>query len=208
MTELSTEMIQQSKKKQIALLGMGILLYVLLTLGAVAFYRSGTTQLQCRMVQNMIYLLMFGICLLLMWLGKQSFSHYGWSFRKLGLQIGIGLAIGAGLTLFMMMFGDLPRIPQTLPYVVLSQLLVGMSEEAFWRGFVLQTLQDLDISKNRSILLSSLLFGLCHFPIQFSMMQVLVSFVIGLIFAALRTEFKEIIGIPTLLIGHAWNNIF
>lgn len=103
--------------------------------------------------------------LILMKLTKKRFAHFGICFHNLRAWILIGAAIGAGLTVFMMIFGGLPAIPEKFLHVVCSQLLVGLSEEGLWRGFVLQPIWDMLGFKNKAGIGSSYLFGLSHFLI-------------------------------------------
>lgn len=139
---------------------------------------------------------------------KKPPAHFGLFFRKLPMQIMTGAAIGAGLTVLMMIFGSFPAFPNRFAYILFSQLLVGLSEETFWRGFVLQSVWDISASKDQAIFFSSLLFGLSHFPIGGSVAQVIAAFLIGILLAVLRTEFKETVGIPAVAVGHAISNIF
>lgn len=197
------------KRKNVILLIFAVAVYMLIIVGVVHLYGNKDISVTTKkLLQNGVYLLFLIMSLILMKCTKKSFTYFGISFTKLPLQILIGIAIGLGLNLFMLLFGSVPSVPNEFVYIVFSQLLVGISEETFWRGFVLHVIWDTWDSKDKAVLFSSLLFGLSHFPIGGSIAQVFAAFIIGAFLAVLRTEFKENIGIPALAIGHAISNIF
>lgn len=197
------------KRKNTVLLVLSLIVYFLIFILVVHIYGiDGVTVLQKRILQNVTYLATFALTLVLMKCVKKPFSQFGLFAKRLPLQLLAGLALGGALTLAELIFGRAPSIPDHFLYILLSQALVALSEETFWRGFVLQTAKDITGSKDWAIFLSSLLFGLSHFPIGHSIAQVVFTFIIGAIFAALRLEFEDTMGIPALAVGHALSNIF
>lgn len=197
------------KSRQAVLLVCGLLLYMLITLAVVRVYRMETvTQLQKQILQNATYIVMLLLSLGLMKSAKKPFSRFGLSAAHMGRQLLVGIAAGAGLKAVLLLFGSIPAVPENVLYVVLSQALVAFSEETFWRGYVLDTALELTGTKDRAVFISSLLFGLSHYPIGHSIAQVIVTFIIGALFAVLRTEFGNTVKIPALAVGHALNNIF
>lgn len=198
-----------TKGASMVLLALAIGIYLLVTAGVVHLYKTaGLGELSLRMVQNGTYLVFLAMSLTLMRCAKKPFAHFGVFFERLPVQLLVGAVAGIGLKVFMLLFGSVPSIPQDFVYTALSQLLVGISEETFWRGFVVQMIWDISGTKDRAVLVSSLLFGLCHFPVGGSIAQVIVACLIGMLLAALRTEFKDTLGIPALAVGHAITNIF
>ncbi len=199
----------RQKKRGVLLLAAAILLYLLLTVGVI--WLSGQMSSGIfgkRLLQNGAYLLFLGLSFLWMRCAGKPPAAYGWFLQNLPMQLLAGAAIGIGLTVFLLLFGSVPAVPESFAYVLFSQLLVGFSEETFWRGFVLQTLWDTTASKDAAVLLSSLLFGLVHLPLGGSAVQVLAAFLVGIFLAVLRTEFDQTVGIPALALGHAICNIF
>lgn len=197
------------KKKETVWLIIAVAVYLSVILGVTAVYRTADIgELSKRFLQNAVYAFLLAFSMLMMKCVKKPFSHFGLFFRKMSVQIAAGAAIGIGLNVFMLMLGSVPAVPENLVYVVLSQLLVGISEEAFWRGFVLHMIWDVWSSKDKAVFFSSLLFGLSHFPIGGSFAQVIAAFIIGMFLAALHTEFKDSVGVPALAVGHALLNIF
>ena len=198
-----------TKGASMVLLALAIGIYLLVTAGVVHLYKTaGLGELSLRMVQNGTYLVFLAMSLALMRCAKKPFAHFGVFFERLPVQLLVGAAAGIGLKVFILLFGSVPSIPQDFVYTALSQLLVGISEETFWRGFVVQMIWDISGTKDRAVLVSSLLFGLCHFPVGGSIAQVIVACLIGMLLAVLRTEFKDTLGIPALAVGHAITNIF
>lgn len=195
-----------NQRRRIVLLAAGLAAYWLTAIGVVLAYKQ-MDLVGRRLLQNGVYLFLLALALVLMRAAKKPWVWYGASFCRLPLQVLIGVAVGGGLLLFMWMLGHVPAIPQEPLYVALSQLLVGLSEETFWRGFVLHMLWDTTGSKDTAVLISSLLFGCGHVLLGGSLMQVVVTAITGMVLAVLRTEFPETVGIPALAIGHALANI-
>ena len=107
-----------------------------------------------------------------------------------------------------MLFGKMPTLPTPLVYMVCSQLLVAASEEMFWRGFLLTELGNAFGKHDVAVPLTSLLFVISHFPLTLSIGQVIFTFVVGVLFAVFRTEFRGTVGIPALVLAHWLSNLF
>lgn len=198
-----------SKAKKIILLILSVTIYILLVLGVVYIYKTANIgDTKKRIIQNTVYIIFVLLSLVLMKQSNNPFSHYGLFLKKFPLQLIIGAASGIGIILFMFIFGNSPSFPENFLFVMLSQLLVALSEETFWRGYVLQTIWDVSESKDRAVLISSLLFGFAHLPLNGSIVQVIAAVIIGIFLSVIRTEFKEYAGIPALTVAHALFNIF
>lgn len=202
-------MVKKEERKHVLLLIIGICIYMLIVIAVVRIAGvDALTQLQKRILQNVTYVVILGITLVLMKCSGNTFSQFGLFVKKMHLQIMIGAAAGAALLLFMLMLGSVPTIPEHVLYAVFSQALVGFAEETLFRGFILHTVRELTASKDIAVFLTSLFFALSHIPIHYSIAQVVVAFLVGAFFAVLRTEFEDTVGIPTLAIAHALCNIF
>ena len=76
-------------------------------------------------------------------------------------------------------------------YLFFSIFIIGLGEELFWRGFIQQKISNF-FSKNISIWLTAILFGLAHFYIF-----IIIPFRIGIFFLAMIT-----------IIGAIWGYLF
>lgn len=199
----------RNNRKNIILLAVSIITYTLIIFAVMSFCSidSISTTLK-KIIQNAFYIIMFLGTILLMKISPKPFLDFGFFKNKLFKQILIGLAIGLGNMLIMFIFRKLPQLPQNTLYVILSQILVGLSEEAFFRGFILTSLNEITKSKDLSIFISALFFALCHLSVYSSIVQLIPIFLMGIFMAVLRTEFKDSIGIISLAVGHALFNIF
>lgn len=195
--------------KSLLLSIIGLVSYLAITIITVYIYgKANLTVWANRGIQNGVYLILFLTTLGLCKLSEDTFHDYGIRFSKMPRQLIVGVGIGAGLLLIGFVFGAVPSIQDSFLYVVLSQLLVGASEELFWRGFLLQNILKISGSTNVAVGVSSLLFALSHMPNHLSLGYFIFTFVTGCILAVLRTEFKDSVGIPALAFGHALSNIF
>lgn len=86
-------------------------------------------------------------------------------------------------------------------------IFVGMGEEIIFRGYFLDRFQSLTSSKIWAVVLSSVLFGLWHYPVGRNIMQVLMTSVIGAVYAIARLRIKNC---STLSVGiaHGLNDAF
>jgi uncharacterized protein len=124
--------------------------------------------------------------------GLRLATAFGWSIEYLGRQVLTGLALLAvtlSLTLFPALLGfSVVGQGETRPLVfmylaVRMLVLVGFVEEFAWRGYVLRGARRAFRSGPWAIVISSLLFGLWHFPGGHDVLQVIVTALIGAIYA-------------------------
>ncbi len=76
-------------------------------------------------------------------------------------------------------------------YIVKNMVFVGMGEELIWRGYFYHRLIELTGSGIWAVVLSSILFGVWHYPIGQDILQVLVVTCIGLIYGFARLKVKN-----------------
>lgn len=206
-TEEKTDIID-TKKKSILLITIAIVFSLLITLLAVSIYQHGNLPpIGNRVVQNVTYIVMLGATFLLMKVSGKQFKEYGLFREKLMRQILIGFAIsGIALVLFSFI-GWRPSAKESICYLILSQILVGFSEELLFRGLILTLMRDIVKNTNQAVVLTAVLFGVWHFPISHSVSHVVSACLIGAVYGALRTALDDdVIGIPSLAIAHCiWN---
>ena len=144
---------------------------------------------------------------------KDKLSDYGFSQYNLPQQLALGIGIGLGmagvLTLLPMLLLGKDSVYTGRNYTTVTEaigglayfvLIVGLSEEFIFRGFLYTKLDNDCISDAVPILLTSVLFGLYHFS-GVNLMQVLITGLIGAFFCICR---KKIPGctILSLAIAH------
>lgn len=76
-------------------------------------------------------------------------------------------------------------------YIVKSMIFVGMGEEIIWRGYFYERLKEIISSGTWAVVISSILFGLWHYPIGQNIMQVIMTAGIGLIYGFARLKVKD-----------------
>jgi membrane protease YdiL (CAAX protease family) len=156
------------------------------------------------------YLVIVAVLVVAARLGHLSVGKaFGWSTEHLGRQLLTGLALLAitlSLTLLPALFGvgvlgDGETRPLAFLYVAFRTfVMVGFVEEFAWRGFVLNGARAALRSKTWSIVVSSVLFGLWHYPGGQDVLQVLVTALIGALYATARLTVR---GCTTLATGTA-----
>lgn len=205
-----TEQGEAGRKGSLIAAIVEVLLYAAVTAAVVLCYRhAGLSQRGgARWLQNGAYLVMLLLALAAMFRGGRRPRDYGIFFSKPHVQAGIGLALGGTMILAAMLFGRMPTLPTPPVYMVCSQLLVATSEELFWRGFLLTELGNVFGKRDIPVPLTALLFAVSHFPLTFSIGQVIFTFVVGVLFAVFRTEFRGTVGIPALVLAHWVSNLF
>lgn len=132
--------------------------------------------------------------------GLRLSTAFGWSTEHLGRQVLIGLALlvlTLSLTLFpavlgFSVVGSGEARPLAFVYVAMRTfVLVGFVEEFAWRGYVLGGARRALRSGPWAIVVSSVLFGLWHFPGGQDVLQVLVTALIGAIYATAMLKVRH-----------------
>jgi membrane protease YdiL (CAAX protease family) len=76
-------------------------------------------------------------------------------------------------------------------YIVKNMVFVGMGEELVWRGYFYVRLKEITGSGAWTVVISSILFGLWHYPVGQNILQVLMVTVLGLIYGLARLKIKN-----------------
>ena len=132
--------------------------------------------------------------------GTRFASAVGFSTRHAGRQLLTALALLAvtlAVALAMAalgfhMFGEGQTQPGLFLYSALrSFLLVGFGEELIWRGYVLGSLRRNVHSNAAAVALSSVLFGLWHYPGGQDVLQVGVTMLLGALWGTARVRIRH-----------------
>lgn len=194
------------RKKSISLIIIPLIISLAITLAAVGLYKNMNLSDTCnRLIQNAAYVLMLLTTFSFMKICKKSFREFGLFKEHLFKQIIIGIIISGVFLLLAALSGWRPYLKENLLYLALSQVLVAFSEELLFRGYVITMLKDVVNTANKAMVVSAIIFGLWHYPIGQSIGQVITTFLLGLIFGALRTIFyntDDEIGILSFVIAH------
>lgn len=84
------------------------------------------------------------------------------------------------------------RSPIILIYYVIKALIfVGVGEELIWRGYFYERIKEITNSGTLTVVISSILFGLWHYPNGQNIMQVIVVSGLGLIYGFARLKVKD-----------------
>lgn len=160
-------------------------------------------------IQNISYVLSICVILLAIKMSKKSLRDFGLFTDHLFKQILIGLVVGFVLVVLLQWTSFLQASPNL--YDIFSMMLVGFSEELLFRGFLFTMIYELSGSRLKAAFISSIIFGIWHYPVGQSIDQVINATIIGLIYSVIRSLYfrtdKEI-GIIPLSIFHWMNNIF
>lgn len=132
-----------------------------------------------------------------------SISTFGFTRKHISTQIFFGIAIAVILLIIFVggftILGYKPHdyLSQAAPSIrllflnlVFLSFIVGPIEEFIWRGYLLSILTDISQSSAWGVVLSSVLFGASHW-MGGSLIQVLNTFLIGLVFALSKQKFKN-----------------
>jgi uncharacterized protein len=75
--------------------------------------------------------------------------------------------------------------------IVKSMIFVGMGEELVWRGYFFERLKKITGVGTWAVIISSILFGLWHYPIGQNILQVIMVTGLGLIYGFARLKVKD-----------------
>ena len=99
------------------------------------------------------------------------------------------------------MLGQKPRSLFILVYQIFKLIIfVGLGEEIIWRGYMFEEIKGLTSSGVWTVVISSVLFGIWHYPIGQNILQVLVTAILGLIYGFARLKIRNC---TTLSVGIA-----
>ena len=173
--------------------------------------RLSAFELQALNIATIYSLAIFPLGILLH--SKEAFADYRITMHSLPKQIITGILIGLGmgcvLSLLPMALGlkellytgtTYQSTEEALPRLVYFIFVIGVVEEFIFRGFVYHKLKSICFSDVTPILISSLLFGMCHFS-GLNFTQVLTTSLIG-VFFCVCTERNSDCTILSLAIAH------
>lgn len=135
---------------------------------------------------------------------KVPFKELGFNNNKIAKQILIGLGLSA-VTVFCFVILPLflgssrsdvlsfkPSSVYVLVFYIIYYLIfVGFGEEIVFRGYFYNEIKKRTSSKLLAVILSSLMFGLWHYPNGFNIMKVLITSILGLIYGFSRYKVKN-----------------
>ena len=151
---------------------------------------------------------------------NESLEEYGFHLHKPIIQLFCGIILYVFMGIFFRFtFLSPPPFSEALGniitkfdlinidnfFYILNMLLNVLTEEILWRGFVLTFL--LKKSNNFfAIFITSVFFGLMHFPVTYSFTQVINTCIISILYCSLRTFFPDKFSILSLTVTHfLWN---
>ncbi|HWR22462.1 MAG TPA: type II CAAX endopeptidase family protein [Feifaniaceae bacterium] len=159
------------------------------------------------------YLLLLGMAVLFCKIGgKPAAEGLGFSWAQLKRQLAAAFVlflVTISLVLLPLLFGAAPgdvlgakmRTPLLLCYsVIKAMLVVGLGEELLFRGYFYGRLLEITGSPAWALVISSVFFGLWHYPIGRNFLQVLVTAFLGFLYGLARLKIR---GCSTLATGLA-----
>lgn len=189
-------MIQKNNKLQL-LIGMTgtALVFLLWKIAGLFLYKAiSPAALQ---ILNVAAILSLSVPpLLVLKLSGEPLSSLGFSRSKLPQQIAVGIVIGLGMAVVLALIPTLLGIDYGAGFESIGEAIwkllyfvfvVGLTEEFVFRGFLYEKLNDICISDEMPVLLSSALFGLFHLS-GFNLMQVLNASLIGAFFCICKKK--------------------
>ncbi|MBD3230938.1 MAG: CPBP family intramembrane metalloprotease [Candidatus Lokiarchaeota archaeon] len=140
--------------------GIIIIFYLIEYFGLLDFL----TPFQGNFVNIGIYLIMFGITTIFI-IKDTTFKKIGFISNKILINIGIGILGSSGFLIAAIIFMQTPNIMNliTIFIILILSLLVGLTEESIFRGYIQQKLNE-SYKSIWSILITALLFAAIHMP--------------------------------------------
>lgn len=196
-------------KKEYILIGSVLTCEVVSSFLIAYLYQILDSHLIKIIIQNVANVLSICVTLLAIKVSKKSLRDFGLFTDHLFKQILIGLVVGFILVVLLQGISFLEASSNL--YDIFSMMLFGFSEELLFRGFLFTMIYELSGSRLKVVFISSIVFGIWHFPVGQSIDQVIGTTIIGLIYSGMRSLYfrtdKEI-GIIPLSIFHWMQNIF
>lgn len=149
---------------------------------------------------------------------NQKLESIGLHTNDIVMQLITGIGIFAILSILpigALLFGaeqhilnsKLPNIITLIYYTVFDILFVGFGEELVFRGFFLERIKKVLNSSIWAVLISSLLFGLWHYPTTQSIPLVIMATLIGVFFSLCKLRIRKCT-IISLAVAHGLNDAF
>lgn len=151
-----------------------------------------------------LYVILVGCAVVANKLNNRSlFDGLGFRVRPVGRQILIGLAI-FGVTISFILVALVlvqdrtdvltfkARTPLVLIYYLIHALVfVGFGEELLWRGYFYNRAREITGSGVWAVVVSSVLFGLWHYPAGQDILKVIMTAGVGAIYAVARLKIRD-----------------
>ena len=136
---------------------------------------------------------------------NESIEEYGFHLHKPIIQLFCGIVLYVFMGIFFRFTFLFDRINIANFFYILNMLLNVLTEEILWRGFVLTFLSKKS-NNFFAIFITSVFFGLMHFPVTYSFTQVINTCIISILYCSLRTFFPDKFSILSLTVTHfLWN---
>lgn len=200
----------KEKRKDILFIIVAVLLHILSMYLVV--YLQNVAYLKCSELTYMIvkfilrwFYLLVPVCF--MKIEHITLSDIGITKNKLSTQVIRGVLIGSleavvivGLTVFLGFKEQLgqPLYENGWTYIIYffyTIFAVGLFEEIFFRGYIYKKLIDIREKKWFAIIISSVIFGICHFVGASSFLQsvpqVLLATMVGIFYCVLREKIRN-----------------
>jgi len=210
-----------AKKKAILEMGIVLLLIVVIPI-CVPFILSSIESIYIKMIFMVLtYCLMVGIVIIACKFKKTPvFANLGFTKARVGKQILIAFALFAITTILFvaipLIFGvskadvlsfKAKSIGILVFYIVYDMIFVGFGEEIIFRGYFYEKLKSVTHSGILAVLISSILFGLWHYPVNRNPPQIIIATVIGVIYGLGRLKIKNCTTLSTA-IAHGLHDTF
>ena len=147
---------------------------------------------------------------------NESLEEYGFHLHKPIIQLFCGIILYVFMGIFFRFtFLSPPPFSEALGniitkfdlinidnfFYILNMLLNVLTEEILWRGFVLTFLSK-KLNIFPVIIITSILFGLVHYPVFFSFAHIINSCILSIVYCYLRIHSPEKFGVFSLAITH------
>ncbi|MBU3133010.1 CPBP family intramembrane metalloprotease [Clostridium gasigenes] len=173
------------------------------------------------MIPGIIYylLLILTIIFVVKIYEKEIMKSLGLYTNNLKKQILIGVAIFLALTLVTIIpllmgvskqevLNFKPKSVFILVFFIFYDIcLVGFGEELIFRGYFLERINTILDSKIWAVIISSILFGLYHYPNNHNITQVISATILGIIFSICKLKISKC-GLISLALAHGLNDAF
>lgn len=196
---------------EICLVFIAELIVVMIAPLLVSLAESNPTKM---LMKYLLCVLMVGVVIMACRMQKKPvFSVLGFSKTHISKQLLIAIPVFA-VTVFLfvivpLLFGvektswlgsKSINLSSAILYVIQYMLFVGPGEEIIFRGYLLERIHDMTGSGIKAVIISSVLFGVWHFPVGQDFLQVLLTTLIGMTYGFARLKLNNC---TTLSVGIA-----
>jgi len=205
------------KEKQLFLVGI-IIFMITCILSIVNRCQMSTFVRMAFMISNYLIITLV-VIITVLFIEKRNFNSLGFTKSKIVKQLFIGFSIFfilslativpliIGINKISVLNFKPKNITILLFFMIYDIICVGFGEEIIFRGYFLSRMKEVANSKVLAIFLSSIFFGIWHFPFNLDIFQVITASIIGIIFAFLKTKLKNCSTL-SLSIAHGLNDAF